>query len=270
MILTLDADNAEYRFSVFDPENASPVFKTSLSSRSGKTPDEYVFLLRSMMGDLASSVSAAVVSSVIPKENADIRRIIYGLCGVSPKFVGKGLKTGMNLKIEHHEQLGSDIVCSAVGALAYMRKKGFSSPVITVDVKYATTISAVNAQGELVGVAILPGISLSVNALSGFSGSLPDIAPESPGSVLGKNTYDSMNCGVVLSHAFAIDGFIKRINAEMFPDKSAFCVVTGSASGLVVPLLESKTTVIRDLPSRGLFEIYRMNSASFNAAAAEK
>ncbi|MBE6550903.1 MAG: type III pantothenate kinase [Ruminococcaceae bacterium] len=263
MILVLDADNRYFNFAAINESNGNIVKKVSVSSSADRSVDEYVFLVNAMMGGALADLKGAVVSSVNPRENHTIKKIMTSLTGITPSFVGQGMKTGLNLKVDHHEQLGSDIVCCAVGAFARARResadRGSSLPVIVVDIKYATTVSAVSSLGELCGVAIIPGVSLSVDALSRYSGSLPDISLKAPKLILGRNTYDSMNCGAVLSHAYAVDGFIENISANYFEGEKPVVFVTGESASLVAPLLRGNVKTVSNLCFEGLAKIYDLN-----------
>jgi len=261
MILLLDADNRSLNFAIADETTDETVRKVSIAVSKDKSADEISFLLKGMMGDALEDIKGAIVSSVVPRENDIIKRVIEMTTGLSPRFVGHGLKTGLNIKIDHHEQLGSDIVCCAVGAAADAKSSSSDPfPITVIDVKYATTVTAVNANGELCGVAIIPGMSLSADALSEKAGFLPDISLKTPDILLGKNTRDSMNCGTVLSHAYAIDGFITDINERIFEGKEAKVYITGCSAELIYPLLKSKARLVPDLSFEGLKRIYRQNT----------
>lgn len=61
------------------------------------------------------------------------------------------MKTGLNIKIDNPAQLGSDMVCSSVAALAR-----YPLPSIVVDLGTATKISALDRRGQMIGCSIMP------------------------------------------------------------------------------------------------------------------
>ena len=58
--------------------------------------------------------------------------------------VGPGVKTGLNIRMEVHNQLGADLVANAVAAL-----EKYAPPIIMIDMGTATTISYISAKPQL-------------------------------------------------------------------------------------------------------------------------
>ena len=84
-----------------------------------------------------------------------------------------------------------------------------------VDFGTATTFDVVSAEGEYVGGALLPGIEISLEALSDRGARLPKVDLAPPKSVIGKNTIDAIRSGVVFGYAGAIDAILRRLYAEL-------------------------------------------------------
>ena len=76
MILVLDADNRYFNFAAINESNGNIVKKVSVSSSADRSVDEYVFLVNAMMGGALSDLKGAVVSSVNPRENHTIKKIM--------------------------------------------------------------------------------------------------------------------------------------------------------------------------------------------------
>lgn len=77
-----------------------------------------------------------------------------------PMVVGPGIRTGLNIKAEIHNQLGSDIVASSVAAIAK-----YPSPIVMVDMGTATSLSLI-VGSVYEGCIIMPGLALALDALS--------------------------------------------------------------------------------------------------------
>ena len=71
--------------------------------------------------------------------------------------VSAGIKTGLNMKIDHPHMLGSDLVCLAVESVSRGKL-----PCVAVDMGTATTFTVVNQDGVMVGTAIAPGVHLGL------------------------------------------------------------------------------------------------------------
>ena len=74
-------------------------------------------------------------------------------------------------------------IAAAIGGRAR-----FGSPLIVVSFGTATVFMAISARGEYLGVAIAPGIAVSIDALIGRTAKLPQIALEAPARAIGRNT----------------------------------------------------------------------------------
>ena len=70
-------------------------------------------------------------------------------------------------------------------------------PLIIIDMGTATTLCAIDQNGAYVGGAILPGLRVSLDALSAKTAQLPAISLDIPHHVIGKNTIDSMRSGIM-------------------------------------------------------------------------
>lgn len=136
-------------------------------------------------------------------------------------MVGPGVRTGLNLRMENQVQVGADIVADAVAAL-----ERFDPPIITIDMGTATTIGVIDAQRNYVGGMLLPGVNVSLDALSRRAAQLPAISLQHPKSVIGKNTEDCMRSGIVYGTAGMLDGIIERIRGE-FGGREISVVATG-------------------------------------------
>ena len=137
MILTVDIGNSRISLAVFDKEGKQ-AFSSNLSSVENRSDDEYVVLIRGildMYGLKHSSVEGAIVSSVVPPLSNVIERAIIKLFGCKPLFVGPGIKTGLDIKVDHHYQLGADLVANTVAASAV-----YTKPFIIIDMVVASTL----------------------------------------------------------------------------------------------------------------------------------
>ena len=134
------------------------------------------------------------------------------LCKARILTVGPGLKSGIKLRLDNPAQLGAELLCGAVAALAECH-----GPLVVISADTAISLMAVNAKQELVGGVILPGPQLSMNALVQKTAQLPQIDPaaRAPESVLGKSTSACLQNGFVLGTASLLDGLADRFCAEL-------------------------------------------------------
>ena len=175
--------------------------------------------------------------------------LVNVLTGAVKKITGKtalvvsaGIKTGMNILIDEHATLGSDLVADGVAAMAH-----YKLPVIVFDMGTATTISVIDQNGNFIGGALFPGVQLSMNALASGTSQLPRVPIEPTEKVICANTIDCMKSGAIYGTASMIDGMIERVEEEL--GMKATAVATGGLSG-DRPVLPSQDSPRRK-PARG-------------------
>ena len=145
MLLTADVGNTNIKLGLFDGERL--VHKLRVSTNPSMTSDEYaveLYTFFQIYNIISSAVTASIISSVVPKVTQPLREAIEIVTGVKSLLIGPGLKTGMELKIDHPETLGGDIVCGCVGAF-----KKYGGPLIMIFMGTATVIAHVDEQGGL-------------------------------------------------------------------------------------------------------------------------
>lgn len=255
MVFTADLGNSSITLAVFG-ENGNMAFRSSAASNITRTEDEYLLLLQKVFSlykmepDL---IEGAIISSVVPPITNGFVRALVRLTGCKPLLVGPGIRTGLDIKIDHHSQLGSDLVATTVAASAR-----FTKPFVIVDLGTATTVTAVNAQSELCGVIILPGVRIALDALSASTAELPHISIDSPAALLGKNTVDAMKSGIVYGTACALDGLIDRLCEEL-NTAEVNIIVTGGLAEYILPHLRHKILYAPNLILEGLYILYHKN-----------
>ena len=82
--------------------------------------------------------------------------------------VGPGIKTGMALRYDNPREIGADRLVNAVAAYEQVR-----GACIVVDFGTAITFDPVSAEGEYLGGIIMPGVEISMEALTNRAAALP-------------------------------------------------------------------------------------------------
>ena len=167
--------------------------------------------------------------------------------------VGPGVRTGLNIRLTNQTQVGADIVADAVAAL-----EKFQPPIITIDMGTATTIGVISQGRTYEGGLLLPGVNVSLEALSRRAAQLPAISLQHPKSLIGKNTEDCMRSGIVYGSAGMLDGVIDRIR-ETFPGQEVTVVATGGNAPVIVRYCRNHIIYDKYLLMEGLWTIYQKN-----------
>lgn len=253
MVLAIDVGNTNIVLGGIDGDRL--VFSARLASDRGKTEDQYALDIQGLLamhGIRAGEIEGGIISSVVPYLQTIIPRAVRILTGVEILVVGPGMKTGLNIRMDDPGTVGSDLIVSAVAARAK-----YPAPIAIVDMGTATTVSVIDAGGNYIGGLIVPGLWVSVNALSARAAQLPYIDLTGPTKLLGTNTVDCMRSGAVIASAAMLDGLIDRVEQELGSPVSA--ILTGGVSPLVEPYCRRKFHLEPDILVAGLKILYEKN-----------
>lgn len=223
-------------------------FKTLKDQRESYFRNELLAGLGKCRVSLAE-LDAVIVSSVVPEVNDDIALAITGLTGMTPHFFSiSDARRILDIDVESPSQIGNDRLADAIGAVCC-----YGAPVIVFDMGTATTVGVIDGRRTFIGGMIIPGVKTSLNALSKRASQLPVINIVVPQHVIGRNTIESMQSGIIHGTAAMIDGIIDRIAETL--DAPATIVATGGMAKTIVP--HCRHDIIRDdfLQFKGILHV---------------
>lgn len=253
MILAIDIGNTNIVIGCIDKERT--YFIERLSTVRTKTELEYAVDIKNVLDIYhikPSEIEGGIISSVVPQVTNVAKLAVEKIIKKEVFVLGPGLKTGLNIKMEQPAQLGADLVADAVAGVAE-----YPVPLIIVDMGTATTVSVVDENKTYIGGMILPGVRISLDALTQRASQLSGISIDAPKKVIGKNTIDCMKSGILYSNAGAIDGIIDRMEEEL--GLSATVIATGGLAKKIIPFCKRKVILDEDLLLKGLWIIYEKN-----------
>ncbi|OGW59970.1 MAG: hypothetical protein A2V83_07625 [Nitrospirae bacterium RBG_16_64_22] len=252
MLLAIDIGNTNIVAGVFGGLTLSRSWR--IGTKLDRTADEYALILGGLFSaaELTRSVRRAVLSSVVPPLEAVLVEAVFRSFGVSTEVVKPGWKTGLTLDIDRPDELGADRLVNAAAAF-----RRFGGPLVVVDFGTATTFCAVTAEGVYKGGAILPGIEVSLDALSARTAKLPRIPLAAPLRAIGTNTVTAMQSGIVYGTAELVDGLAARFGREL--GGKPLGVATGGLAGVVARHCRSIREIVPDLTLEGLRLLFEMN-----------
>ncbi|MFE0461065.1 type III pantothenate kinase [Kitasatospora sp. NPDC058965] len=258
MLLTIDVGNTQTTLGLFDGEEVAEHWRISTDPR--RTADELAVLLNGLMGPLAQRVDGLSICSSVPAVLHELREVTRRYYGDVPAvLVAPGVKTGVHVLMDNPKEVGADRIVNALAA-----NHLYGGPCVVVDFGTATTFDAINERGDYVGGAIAPGIEISVEALSGRGALLRKIELVRPRNVIGKNTVEGMQSGVLFGFAGQVDGLVTRMSQELSPTdpEDVQVIATGGLAPLV--LGEASTIDVHEpwLTLIGLRLVYERNKAA--------
>ena len=253
MILTIDIGNSNIVLGAVEGDEIR--FEARLRTDATKTSDEYCIDLKMILevyGVSKTDIEGSIIASVVPQVLNSMQTAVKKLTGKAALVVGPGLKTGLNIQIENPGQTGADLVVGAVAAL-----REHKAPLIVVDMGTATTMMVLDKNSAFVGGCIMPGVKISLDALTDRTALLPGLQLDQPKKAIGRNTIDCMRSGIMLGAACMIDGMIQRMEEELGYETTV--IATGGIAKFVVPMCRRSVVYDKDLIVKGLAALYRDN-----------
>ncbi len=229
MLLAVNVGNTNMVLGVF--RGAELAWHWRISTQPERTADELAVLFGAVLEQhglsFSRQITGVAISSVVPTSTQALREMTDRYFNFPPVVVEPGTKTGMPILTDNPREVGADRIVNALAA--YMR---YGGPCVAVDFGTATTYDAVSEKGEYLGGVIAPGIQISNASLSRATARLPQVELLAPRSVIGRNTVECIQSGLVYGTAAEVDGMIERIKAELGDAK---VVATGGLADAVVP-----------------------------------
>lgn len=245
MLLAIDVGNTHAVFGLWDGAAWRAIWRRS--TNPAETEDELAVWLNGVheLACLPMDIDAVSIASVVPQMDTNLSLLASKWLHVKPVFVRDGKSVGLKVDYDPPHAVGADRVANALGALAK-----FKPPIVVVDFGTATTFDTIDRDGVYVGGAILPGVTISSQALVEHTAKLPQIDLVAPATAIGKNTVHSLQSGVMLGYAGAIDALAGRINAELGGD--ATIISTGGLGKVFQGLCHSISAYDETLTLDGL------------------
>ncbi|MBR4703244.1 MAG: type III pantothenate kinase [Oscillospiraceae bacterium] len=253
MLLVIDIGNTNITIGCLEDEKIC--FDARIATDRARTSDQYGVEIKNMLeafGVQLTDIHDCIISSVVPPVFNSVRTGVYKITGREPMVVRPGLKTGLNICMDTPSQVGADRIVIAVAALTK-----YKAPLILIDMGTATTIEVVEPENRYVGGVIIPGVRISMDALTSRTAQLPGISLDRPGKVVAKNTVACMRSGIMYGTAAMLDGMIDLIGQELGHESTV--IATGGLAQFIIPLCRHEILLEKDLLLRGLYTLYKMN-----------
>ncbi|KTC88493.1 type III pantothenate kinase [Legionella cincinnatiensis] len=228
MILCIDVGNSHIYGGVFDGDEIKLRFRhTSKIS----TSDELGIFLKSVLREnncLPESIKHIGICSVVPQIDYSLRAACVKYFSIEPFLLQAGVKTGLNIKYRNPVEVGADRIANAIATTHLYPHQN----VIVIDFGTATTICVISAQKAYMGGAILPGVRLSVDALSKNTAKLPAVEIIKIENSIGRSTIESIQSGVYYGVLGACRELIQRMTQEVFGAEKTLILATGGFASL--------------------------------------
>lgn len=231
MDLVIDIGNSTAAFSFYMEKGSWTQFK--VRTVVGRSTDEYVSLVSLLVKNNSidvKKIGRIAMSSVVPNLTGLFERVALKVFGQKPYVISLASRTNL-ISSSVPQELGTDLLAN----LAAAHNMYPDNNVMVVDFGTALSMSTVSGKGEVLGVAIAPGLVTAVNSLSANTAQLFQVELEIPESALGKNSKDSMLAGIVFGWAGIVKEMISRVESEL--GSRPVVIATGGLSASMAPVV---------------------------------
>jgi type III pantothenate kinase len=253
MLLAIDVGNTNIVLGVYDGDRLTCDFRIHTDDRV--TGDELGLTVVDLLernGVTPQSITAVVVSNVVPTLARSVDDLARTYFAREPMVVGPGTRTGLRIQYDDPRMVGADRIANAIAA-----RHLYGVPAVLVDFGTATTFDALSAQGDYLGGAIAPGIEISHDALVSHAARLVRVELTAPPAAIGHSTPTAMQSGLVFGYVGLVEGLVARFRSEL--GGSAKVIATGGLAEAMSKLIPVIDVVDERLTLLGLRLIYEQN-----------
>lgn len=215
MILTLDVGNSNILAIVYN-DKKEIVFQQRTTTLREADKEHYLNYFLTLKHE---PITKVMISCVVP-------RILETLIETSKEVFNceviavNGNNVDLKVKLDNPLELGADFIAGAYGAIYQ-----YDVPVIIIDMGTASKISVVGENHTFLGGVIQPGVGQMANILSQNIDHLPHIDLVVPDQLLGRNTIECIQSGILHGAFLGLIEMAKKIEKEL--DGPAKILLTG-------------------------------------------
>lgn len=229
MLLCLDVGNSQIFAGVYN--DGELVLRFRHETQPTITSDQFGVFLKSVLCENnidCTHIKNVAIGSVVPSVDYSLRAACKKYLNIEPFILKPGIKTGIKTKAYNQTETGADLIAAAIAATHFHPKQN----IIIVDLGTATTITAITANKEFLGASFIPGVRLSINALSNNAAKLFPVEIIKPNNAVGRSTAEAMQSGSYYGHLGAIKEIVKQMIQETFAHTKPIIIATGGLAYL--------------------------------------
>ncbi len=226
MFLAVDIGNTTIAVGIYDANKLLAHWRLSSILHTSDELGIYLLNLLRMNNLQPEKITGAAFASVVPSLDFPFSEAIRNYFGFEALQVDASTNIDMKIRYKNPREVGADRIVAA-----YAGREKYGAPLVVIDYGTAITLDAVSSEGDYLGGAIAPGLFSGISALFSKAAKLPKVALKIPESVIGKNTDEAIQSGILLGNAGLTDRIVELIKKEI--GTNAKVVMTGGHAELM-------------------------------------
>ena len=241
MLLVLDIGNTTTVAGIYDGDELIAHWRLSSILHTSDELGVYLLTLLASRDIDPAEIHGAAFASVVPSLDFSMTEAIKQYFNVEPLQVSALTNTGMEIRTKNPREVGADRIVNA-----FAGREKYGAPLIVADYGTAITFDVVSEDGAYLGGAIAPGLNSGISALFSKAAKLPQVALSIPESVIGRNTEEAIQSGILFGNAGLTDRIVNMIRAEHGLEKAK---VVATPSEYTAPTIKplSKLMIIKEI-----------------------
>ena len=252
MVICFDAGNSDLVAGIFRNDKLVDVCRIDYEKE--QTKEQYFELLKGSMTaeniDI-SEVNGCLLCCVAQDTAEALSSAMEQLFGRKPVIFRNDENCRLKILTEDPYEVGTDIIASCMAA-----KDMLKMPCVVIDMGTASTVTAMDKDANVLGVSIITGVFTSMWALRERTGLPFEENIKAQPKAIGTNTQKSIDSGIILGSAYAVDGLVQAFEEEIDQGECSV-IATGGVSQFIIPHCRRDILLDNNLLLKGLYCYYK-------------
>ena len=246
MLLVIDVGNTLIKFVIYNEDKIVTEFFLETHNCTHEK-------LKKSLSALKIKPLGAVMSSVVPRVNDTIKKVIEEVYQIDLLIVSVNSHKETIIKLKDQKEIGIDLLAASEGVISLNL-----FPAIILDIGTAATFTVVTENKEFLGGVIIPGPVTSLKTLTHETAQLEMVKFQKPKNVLGRDTEEALLSGSY----YGFLGSITKIYQELIKEyKNYKLIITGKGAKDFLSAFPSHIYEPH-LVIKGLLSLYKHNKTN--------
>jgi len=252
-LITVDIGNTNVDIGYFVNENLLNTAK--ISTQDNKSEFEIASSIKSLLNIKNEALKNLdfIISSVVPNKTHVVAKASKIITGKEPIILNHNFDFPISNKYHPPEDVGIDRIIDSVAAV-----KLYGAPTIILDIGTCLVFNAITEKMEYLGGSILPGLYMAAESLASSTALLKPVDLKIPKNIIGRNSSESIQSGIILGYVEIIKGFFKMYKEIISKNKEIKLIITGGGADLITPNLDIEFIYNEHLSFIGLKYTYEL------------